>query len=464
VLPVAPLEQVLAATPPEPEWLWRGYVAPGSLTVLAGRPKVGKSTLLFSLLAAMRDGGTFLGQPVRPARALLLSEEREGTLADKTRRWGRMHHVAVALRHQALHLPWPEVVRQAVRAARDWGAELLIIDTFPEWAALPGDTENAAGAVLTALRPLQEAAGAGLAVVLVTHQRKAPGEHGAAVRGSTALAGAVDVVLELERPPGGALTDQAEARVLRAVSRYASTPQEVVVALAEDGFTVLGDTRAAVAAAERQRLLAAVQAQPGSTTDDLAEAAGMPRATAHKRLVELRNAGQVERAGDGRRGAPHTWWPTGDSFRHGIGCGRGEKNSPPPEAGTHQEDDSSLGRQAVDEFLPGGAIPPPLVAHRNSSRHASTLSRGEKNSPPPEAGALQENDSSPHGQAVANFSSREAGVHQEDDSSLGRQAVANFSPGAGPEGGQAGCRVCGAATPPGEDVCSHWCASALMYT
>ena len=45
-LRIAPLHTALTHVPPEPPWLWDGYVAPGLVTLLAGRPKVGKSTLL----------------------------------------------------------------------------------------------------------------------------------------------------------------------------------------------------------------------------------------------------------------------------------------------------------------------------------------------------------------------------------------------------------------------------------
>ena len=39
--------EVRAATPAEPPWMWRGYAARGEVTLFAGRPKGGKSTLAF---------------------------------------------------------------------------------------------------------------------------------------------------------------------------------------------------------------------------------------------------------------------------------------------------------------------------------------------------------------------------------------------------------------------------------
>jgi hypothetical protein len=67
-----------------------------------------------------------------------------------------------------------------------------------------------------------DAAGDGLAVVISAHQRKSYGEYGEAVRGSNALTGAVDVIVEIERAK---LAGGGTARVLRTVSRFDQAPQ-----------------------------------------------------------------------------------------------------------------------------------------------------------------------------------------------------------------------------------------------
>ena len=51
----------------------------------AGRPKVGKSTLAFALLAATAQGESFLGLETAGRESLLLTEERRDTLAAKAR-------------------------------------------------------------------------------------------------------------------------------------------------------------------------------------------------------------------------------------------------------------------------------------------------------------------------------------------------------------------------------------------
>lgn len=60
-LPFVGADELRASTPVEPEWLWHGYLAPGALTILAGKPKAGKSTLAVAVSEAVaRQAGPFL--------------------------------------------------------------------------------------------------------------------------------------------------------------------------------------------------------------------------------------------------------------------------------------------------------------------------------------------------------------------------------------------------------------------
>src|SRR5947209_16016181 len=73
------------------------------------------------------------------------------------------------------------------------------------------------------MRPLLDATREGLAVLAALHQRKGGGEDGEAVRGSSAITGAADIVLELERG------QRPTERVLLALSRYPSTLGSLVI-------------------------------------------------------------------------------------------------------------------------------------------------------------------------------------------------------------------------------------------
>src|SRR5262245_9173913 len=58
-------------------WLWHGYLSPGVITLLSGRNKVGKTTLVSVLLARLESGGELAGRLVRTGRAVVVSEEDE---------------------------------------------------------------------------------------------------------------------------------------------------------------------------------------------------------------------------------------------------------------------------------------------------------------------------------------------------------------------------------------------------
>jgi DNA-binding transcriptional ArsR family regulator len=322
VLPFAPLAPLLEHAPEEPLWLLPGYVARFAITLLAGRPKVGKSTLTCALLAGIAKGAPFVGLDTSRAGVLLLTEERRDTLAEKARilRLIRFRQgaspigggneflpVHALMRHDAGATPWPEVVRQAMAHCAQHELTLLVVDTFDRWTGLRGDAENAAGAVNEALEPLHYAAAGGLAVLIVSHQRKSSGEFGEAVRGSNALTGGVDVVLELERP-SRTLQLGGQARVLRAVSRFSSTPEEFYVELDDHGFAPIESPEKVRSDAERDRVLAALEeADEALTGDAIGEELGLPKSTVRRHLRTLLDRGAVTRSGTGRKGGAYLW-------------------------------------------------------------------------------------------------------------------------------------------------------------
>ena len=54
------------------DWLWHGYLASRSITLLTSLWKAGKSTLIAVLLARLKTGGTLAGLAVGPGRAVVL--------------------------------------------------------------------------------------------------------------------------------------------------------------------------------------------------------------------------------------------------------------------------------------------------------------------------------------------------------------------------------------------------------
>ncbi len=304
-LPFAPLSDALAQAPTEPEWLWDGYLSPESLVLLASKPKVGKSTFLFGLFAALEHGTSFLGRATRRTGALLLSEERAGTLAEKARRFQLGDRVHLLMRHQAREHQWGEVAQQAIGYCHENELGLLVVDTFDKWTGLRSDAENNAGAVLEALEPLQQVASAGIGVLISAHQRKADGKHGDAVRGSNALAGGVDVITELERPPAGV---EPTVRVLRSVSRYDSTPEELAAELEDHAYAACGDLDSLRAKARTEQVRHALEEIGEATVEEITERLDdVSKDTVRRSLGQLVDAGEAQRRGVGRKNDPYRW-------------------------------------------------------------------------------------------------------------------------------------------------------------
>jgi hypothetical protein len=297
-----PLAEIFADIPEEPEWVVPGFVAPQTETLLYGPPKVGKSTLLFRLLAALETGGTVFGLDVRKVSYALLSEENAWTLQEKAFDFGlRGRGGEASLYQEARGLTWVEVIQETVARCTDKGHELLIVDTFSRWAGLGGESENHAGSIEEAWRPLAAAKDAGLATVVLHHTRKSGGKHGEGIRGSNAIAALPDILLELARTGG----EDATARVLNADSRYRSTPDVLGLTYTGSDYEVTTDM-SALRGGTAAKVLELLAAGP-MTKAELAEAIGITVNALDVHLKRHIEADRVFHTGAGNRQEPYRY-------------------------------------------------------------------------------------------------------------------------------------------------------------
>jgi AAA domain/Bifunctional DNA primase/polymerase, N-terminal/Primase C terminal 1 (PriCT-1) len=245
----------LTAPPRADEWLWRGYLPAGGITLLSALWKAGKTTLLAHLLRALSAGGEFLGQPIRPARVLYISEEGE-------RHWVRRRDDLALGDHVGFYLQpfaskpapdlWGSFIAQLKVDVETHHFDLVVFDTLAKlW---PVAEENDAGSVDAALMPLWELTRAGASVLLIHHLRKSGGAEYTGSRGSGALSAFPDIIVELTRFDAGHVKDRK--RVLRAKGRYDETPDELTIELDAGGYRAVVDPVA---------LVATVGPQSGST-------------------------------------------------------------------------------------------------------------------------------------------------------------------------------------------------------
>jgi hypothetical protein len=299
--------EVRAVAPLAPPWVLGGYIARGLVTMLAGKPKAGKSTLACAIAEAVdAEVEAFLGREVAGGRVVYVSEEGPATLAAKLP--ASTGSLALS-RDDAWPKPgWPELIAAAVRKAGEIGAVLLVIDALAFWAGFAEGAEKDSGAAQAVMDALGAATGSGLAVLIVHHQRKAGGEEGDAVRGSGAIFGAVDVLIEVERL--GEAADPRHRRLV-AVGRFpGATPPVLVIERERECWRVVGeaDTRQGAAAlGMRGRVLAALPLGEPVTETELCELVGTDKRKTGPPLRELVDEGLVERSGAGKRGDPYRY-------------------------------------------------------------------------------------------------------------------------------------------------------------
>jgi len=250
-------------------WIWENYVAKGYITLLSALWKAGKSTLLRALFVAMQSGEEFAGQPTYPSRVLVISEEAAGEWADKKESldpvvtdpilvWARPIRVKPSVKQ------WGEFLAEVAQRCKDEKIDLVVIDTLSTFWSL--DNENDSTQMMRALIPLYHFTENDIAVLLVHHFRKGGGDQAQASRGSGALTGFVDNIIEFTRKDDGALTQ----RVLKAYGRFEDVIPAVVIELQPDGkYKTLGLPSEVSKSARLGRVIEIFQESgtPLSTTD-----------------------------------------------------------------------------------------------------------------------------------------------------------------------------------------------------
>jgi hypothetical protein len=195
--------ELLDADFPEPQWAVPGLV-PAGLTILAGRPKIGKSWLALQIAIAVGTGGMVLDRRVTAGRVLYLAlEDNERRLKERASKQGMTRNAAVRF-----ETTWRKLTEGGLddlySAIREDGITLAVIDTLGR--AL-GRADQADLADMTELvGGLQEyAVSHDMAILVIDHHRKPAGFAGDPVDdivGSTAKSAVADAVLGLFKEQG----------------------------------------------------------------------------------------------------------------------------------------------------------------------------------------------------------------------------------------------------------------------
>jgi hypothetical protein len=216
-------------------WLWRGFLAPGNVTLLTSLWKAGKTTLVAQLLARRKSGGTLAGLAVKPGKSVIVSEETQLVWAERFKRYDMGGQVCLISRpFKSIPKPdeWQALVDRLLALHDEHGIDLAIIDPLAPFLR----EENHARSILETLLPLGALTRRGMAVLLLHHPTKAKQRDGEAARGSGALLGHVDISIEMRRLGGNPLSRR---RRLLAFSRHTETTRHLSIELNAEGTDYL---------------------------------------------------------------------------------------------------------------------------------------------------------------------------------------------------------------------------------
>lgn len=214
-----------------------GLAASGEVVALAGAPGSGKSALATLAVRAVADGAAFLGRPVIQGAAFYVAAERAGEV-ERRLRAAASPNAAIYVAGSSPQLAEPASVDDLIEAILEIAAgeplpiRLIILDTAARcFSGLDENSSRDMGQAAEGMaRILAEIPSA---VLLILHHLD---KNAAAMRGSTALLGAVDLELTVR---GTGPVRRIEVTKANAVAEGQRLPFRLTVRTADDGLDVI---------------------------------------------------------------------------------------------------------------------------------------------------------------------------------------------------------------------------------
>jgi len=214
--------ETVALKPPRVEWFIDGVLGRGLITELVAKVKMGKTTfMLGGLRAGIAADEEYCGREIpHSIRVGYVTEEGEQTFLEAMRRYGLNDLVEqdaffTVFDYETEAAPLGKIIDELILHATADNVDVVILDTLSVVAGL--DEEDHAGKAAAAMHEVRRLAAAGFAVGILRHSRKAGGDVGDAGRGSSAISGYCDVLLQIEPYRGD--EDTTNVRVLKTKSR-----------------------------------------------------------------------------------------------------------------------------------------------------------------------------------------------------------------------------------------------------
>ena len=295
------------------DWIWKGYLAKGGLTLLSGIWKGGKTTLLSLLCKGLTtDEKVVIGTPIRKARTLVVTEEKQGRWYNrhKIHNFGEGELYIISRPFKGVFPSferWNALLNNLVYYAEHGGLEVVIMDTFA--SMYPVKSENDAAEIQRALTSFVKLQEKGVAVLLTHHVTKSSTFAAFNSRGSGNIQSPTDTNIFFSYYPKAPRGDRR--RVLSAESRDDETPDELVIELSEDKttYTTLGTVQEADTEAQEGRVSSILPLEPpGLTLEEIMRRTGGKKTRTRDLLNRMVEDETICCSKGGVRGKPKKYW------------------------------------------------------------------------------------------------------------------------------------------------------------
>lgn len=180
----------LSANSNPTEWLVDGIFQSGGISIMAGAPKSGKSTLTRQLAISVCRGADFLGRKTKKGKVIYLAlEENEGMVVDQFKHLGITDEDPMLIKVGPILQENPaQLLEKSIKASN---ADLVVIDTMLLMTRI--DDINSYTQVYKALNPYRNIAReTGVHIIMIHHKNKGFSTKADSAAGSVALSAAVD--------------------------------------------------------------------------------------------------------------------------------------------------------------------------------------------------------------------------------------------------------------------------------
>lgn len=294
-LKLTTFKELLAEPAEDVEWLLKDRLPSIGTSLLASKPKIGKTTLSRALAIAVANGQPFLTWATKKTPVIYIAAEENREQFKKSLAAANPGDVENLYIHTG---PVPsDLVPQLDEYISDLKAGFIILDTLIR-AVNVKDTNDYAS-MSKAMEPFQElAVKHKCQILLIHHAGKTEREHGDGVLGSTAIFGSVDTLFVLDR--------KNDQNYLKTIQRYGDSLDPHLLVFNKDTKNVSlgGDAAEIRKEAIEDRILEFLTKHPDS--DELLIHDGVE---GHRKSIifgirNLVRGGKVTRSGAGKKGDP----------------------------------------------------------------------------------------------------------------------------------------------------------------